>query len=292
MVRTRREDADGGQIGGRHGTLERPPRCGTEAKMTESGAPAGIGDDGLTVRAADRDLKLDDLAFLNRMTTVGQVLPNVAHELNNALQIIGGMVEMLAAREGLPADVTDKIGRIGAQAGRATELLRELVTFARRDNAGTALVDVSKVVERALGFRRYHLGRARITAVVEAPPPGEAMARLDGAFLQQIVLNLLINAEHSLAGRTDGRIQIGIAPRAGEVEVTVQDNGQGLPDHLATRGPEPFFTTRLPAAGLGLTVASGLARGLGGRLTLRPNPEGGTVASLTLPTAAERRSGP
>lgn len=256
--------------------------------MSDSGATGTSSDGELSVRAADRDLRLDDLAFLNRMTTVGHVLPNVAHELNNALQIIGGMVEMLGAKDGLPSDVRDKIGRIGAQGARATELLRELVTFARRDDAGTTLVDVTRIVERALTFRRYHLGRARIAAAVDGPGLGMALVRLDGSYLQQILLNLLINAEHSLAGRTDGRIQMSIATAPGEVTVTVSDNGQGLSEEVAGRVREPFFTTKLPSAGLGLTVASGLARGLGGRLVLAPNPGGGTTASLSLPAAQER----
>lgn len=252
--------------------------------MDETGDDESSAHD-VSVRAADRNLRLEDLAFLNRMTTVGQVLPNVAHELNNALQIIGGMVEMLSAREGLAPDVRDKLGRIGLQGARATELLRDLVTFARRDDGGVTLVDVTRSVERALTFRRYHLGRARIAAAVDGAAPGQALVRLDGAYLQQILLNLIINAEHSLAGRSDGRIQISIASGVDQVTVTVRDNGQGVGADVSARVRQPFFTTRLPAAGLGLTVASGLSRGLGGKLLLEANPGGGTVATLVLPGA-------
>jgi signal transduction histidine kinase len=247
--------------------------------------------DRVSVRAADRELRLDDLAFLNRMTTVGQVLPNVAHELNNVLQVIGGLVEMLSAREGLADDVRDKIGRIGVQTGRANEMLRELVSFARRDDGGVTLVDVARSVERALALRRYHLGRARITVAVEGPGPGCALARLDASYLQQILLNLIINAEHSLAGRPDGRIQIAIEPGPPNVRVTIADNGQGLPKDLERRASEPFFTTKSAAAGLGLTVARGLARGLGGSLELRGDQGVGMVAVLAVPTATASVTG-
>jgi two-component system C4-dicarboxylate transport sensor histidine kinase DctB len=147
------------------------------------------------------------------------------------------------------------------------------------------LVDVSRLVERALGFRRYHLARARIVVAVDGPGPGEALSRLDASYLQQILLNLIINAEHSLASQTDGRIEIRIATTAEIVEVRVIDNGVGLPQDLAPRLAEPFFTTKQAAAGLGLTVAAGLADMLGGRLELQNRVGGGALALLTLPAA-------
>jgi two-component system NtrC family sensor kinase len=240
----------------------------------------------VTVRAADRDLALEDLAYLNRMTTVGQVLPNVAHELNNALQIIGGIVEILSLRDSVPADVRDKMARIGTQATRATELLRELVTFSRRDDGGVTLVDVTRSVERALALRRYHLNRARIAVSVSASEPRQALARVDGNYLQQILLNLIINAEHSLVDRTDPRIDIRIRRTDDRIDVTIADNGHGVPPEAAHRVIEPFYTTKTSAAGLGLTVAAGLTRMLGGELVFSPGPEGGAAAVLTLAAAA------
>jgi signal transduction histidine kinase len=241
----------------------------------------------LTVRAAERELALEDLAYLNRMTTVGQVLPNVAHELNNALQVIGGIVEMLSMRTELAADVRDKVGRIGVQSSRASDMVRELVSFARREDAGIALVDVVKVVERALAFRRYHLARARVAVSIEGDVARPVLCRVDPSDVRQILLNLLINAEHSLTGRTDGRIQIEVTRRADTIRIRVADNGGGLSDALVPRVIEPFFTTKMSAAGLGLTVAAGLARAQNGQLTLG-SADGWTEVVLALPAAAGR----
>lgn len=254
-----------------------------DARSTSKG-----GSDTLTVQAAHRALALEDLAYLNRMTTVGQVLPNVAHELNNALQIISGTVEVLAMRQGLPADATEKLSRIGAQAARATDMLRQLVTFARRDDAGVAIVDVVKLAERSVAFRRFHLGRAGITVTVGGCGHGQALARADGNHVQQVLLNLIINAEHSLEGIRDGRVEVTIERRDGAIEVRVADNGAGMPADLAARVTDPFFTTKATAAGLGLTVAGALARAQGGSLRLEPGESGrgGTVAILLLPAAA------
>lgn len=246
----------------------------------DEGAPRGL----LPVRTAARDLGLDDLAYLNRMTTVGQVLPSVAHELNNALQVISGLAEMVAARADLPPDVLDKVERMSAQAGRAVAMLRDLVAFARREGAGVALVDVRRTVERVLALRRYQLARARISVSLEGASPGRALVRADGHHVQQILLNLIVNAEHSLAGRSDGRIQIAIEADERWVSVRVSDNGAGLPDGAAARVTEPFFSTK-GGAGLGLTVSAALAETMGGTLALEGTPAGATV-SLRLPAAA------
>lgn len=258
--------------------------------MTNVGTSEPRTGEGLSVRAAERELALEELSYLNRMTTVGQVLPTVAHELNNTLQIISGAVEVLSLKPDLPPDVRDKIARIGTQAGRATEMIRDLVGFVRREDGGVKLVDVVKVLEGALALRRYQLSRARVAITVDGPKPGTLFVRLDKGHLHQILLNLLINAEHSLAGRSDARLDVSCAQSAaGLTTIAVADNGAGMPDGLAGRLMEPFFTTKGAAAGLGLTVAVALAKELGGELRLNPNPGGGVSAVLTLPAAEPQR---
>lgn len=241
--------------------------------------------DGQAVVAgpAGRELSADDLAYLNRMTVTGHVLPNVAHELNNSLQVVGGLVEMLAARSDLPADVREKVSRIGAQSARAVWLMRELVAFARRDDHGVRPFDLGRVVEQALSLRRYHLSRARITVTVEREPSGSFRVRGDAHAVEQILLNLVINAEQALAGRPDPQITIAFDVRDGFVEVSVVDNGPGMSLDLARKATAPFFTTRHEAGGLGLAVARTLAESLGGRLDLDAGVGTGTRVVLKVP---------
>lgn len=236
-----------------------------------------------SVVAAERELSLDDLVYLNRMTTVGQVLPNVAHELNNALQVVSGLVEMLQGRPDLPQGVADKLARIGAQSGRATGMLRELVAFARREDAGVRTIDVLKVVDAALSMRRYHLARARIDVSVSHDAAAPAVTRTDAHALQQALLNILINAEHSMAGREGGRIAIALAPAGEDLELAVDDDGPGVAPELRARIAEPFFTTKEGAAGLGLTVAAALLQQAGGALRIEHHADGGTRAVMRLP---------
>jgi C4-dicarboxylate-specific signal transduction histidine kinase len=233
---------------------------------------------------AGRVLTSEDLAYLNRMTTVGQVLPNVAHEINNALQVVGGLVEMLSLKPELAPDVRDKIARIGVQAGRTAEMLRELVAFARREYGGVRHVGVNRLIDRALALRRYHLARARIVVEVTGAPPDTIVVRADAHHLEQVLVNLVMNAEASLAGRHDGRIEIAVRDEGPRVSVTVTDNGHGMVPAVAGAATAPFFTTRDGAAGLGLTVARLLVEADGGVLTVAAL-EGGTSVTIVLPAA-------
>src|SRR5687768_7581065 len=146
--------------------------------------------------SGERPLQLDDLVYINRMTTVGHVLPAVAHELNNALQVIGGLVELLGMKGELPPDVRDKVQKIGAQSTRSAGMVREFVAFARRDETSSR-IDVQRAIDHALALRRYHLSRARIDVVVDAPTEPLSI-RADSHAVLQVLLNLIINAEEAL----------------------------------------------------------------------------------------------
>lgn len=244
-----------------------------------SGGP-GVTD--LAVEACGRRLTLDELAALNHMTLLGHVVPNVAHELNNALQIIGGLVEMLSARNDVAPPVAEKIGRIGAQADRAAALVRELIAFTRAHDAGRTRADVRRLIDRALLLRRYHLGRARLQVEVDADGP--ALVEADAHELELALLNLVVNAEQAMAGQEGGRLRIELRGGDGRVDVAVADNGPGMTDEERQRALRPFGTTR-GAPGLGLTVTDALIRRAGGTLRLEPNSPRGTRVVLTLPAA-------
>jgi C4-dicarboxylate-specific signal transduction histidine kinase len=210
----------------------------------------------------------DDLAFINRMTTTGQVLPSVAHELNNSLQIIAGMVEILGLRGQLPDDAADKVQKIGVQATRAAGMLRDLVAFARRD-ASLRKIDLHSAVERATGLRRYYLSRGRVTVHVTAREEGSLVAKADSQAVVQVLVNLILNAEESLASREQREIRVELWREGGLVHCAVSDSGPGFSADAVTQARMPFFTTKVGgAAGLGLAVARQLVEQDGGRLDL------------------------
>ena len=252
------------------------PGPGNEQRGQGAGNSASAGEPSAEAGSADeRPLTLEDLVYINRMTTVGHVLPSVAHELNNALQVIGGLVELLTMRAELGRDVQDKITKIGLQSSRSAAMLREFVSFARRDDA-VARVDVAKALERALGLRRYHLARARIDAVmVEPQPTGPLVVPADSQHVVQVLLNLLINAEESLAGQERRELRIQLLDLPSTVRCQIEDSGPGFSAAALRVLRKPFASTKSRGtAGLGLAVAGALMEKDRGRLEVLDGPGG------------------
>jgi two-component system sensor kinase FixL len=226
----------------------------------------------------DRTFSSADLAYINRMTTTGMVLPSVAHEVNNSLQVIAGMVEILGLRGQLPPEAADKVQKIAVQATKAAGHLRELVAFSRRDGVSPK-VELKGAVERAVSLRRYYLTRGRVAVTIDAPADESFVVRADSQHVVQVLVNLIINAEESVAKVEVRTIRIRIWRHAGASSVEFADSGPGFDPGLEARVGEAFVTTKSGgAAGLGLAVAKRLVEAAGGSLTVSRVPAVVTVS--------------
>jgi C4-dicarboxylate-specific signal transduction histidine kinase len=231
----------------------------------------------------DRAFSTADLAYINRMTTTGMVLPSVAHEVNNSLQVIAGMVEILGLRGQLPPEVSDKVQKIAVQATKAAGHLRELVAFARRDGVSPK-VELKAAVERAVSLRRYYLTRGRVAVTIDAPAEESLVVRADSQHVIQVLVNLLINAEESVAKQDVRTIRIRSWRHGGAAHVEFVDSGAGFEPAVEARLGEAFVTTKTSgAAGLGLAVARRLVEADGGTLTIAASP---AVVTVSWPDAA------
>lgn len=230
----------------------------------------------------DRAFSTADLAYINRMTTTGMVLPSVAHEVNNSLQVIAGMVEILGLRGQLPPEVSDKVQKIAVQATKAAGHLRELVAFARRDGVSQK-VELKAAVERAVSLRRYYLTRGRVVVTIDAPAEESLVVRADSQHVIQVLVNLVINAEESVARQDVRTIRIRSWKQAGASHVEFTDSGAGFDAAAEGRAGEAFLTTKTNgAAGLGLAVARRLVEADGGTLTITTSP---ATVTLSWPDA-------
>jgi signal transduction histidine kinase len=223
----------------------------------------------------------ETLLLLNRATLTVHTVRTAVHELNNILQMVGGYAELLQSAPDLPPGAVRRVDAILRQTTRGQAVLQGVTELTRPGAAAGVAVDAGQAVERALASRHYEHTRTRIAVTLETAP-GDLRARIAPAHLEQILLNLLMNAEQAVSGREGASIGIALARTENRIEVRISDSGGGLPP-----GIDPFqpFTTTRPAAaaGLGLAAARLLADRYDG--SLEGPAVGATAWTLRLPAA-------
>jgi len=256
--------------------------------------------EGLRLLALVRDVserkRLDDqsrelyhqLLQAEKLASLGQTISGVAHELNNPLATILASAERLAQRPLEPA-LRSGVDTILGEAERAAKIVRSLLTFARKRQTTRTMVDVNEVVRSTLALRQYEQRVANIAAV-EALAAGLPAVFADPYQLQQVLLNLVINAEQAMISAHGRGTLVLRSWQDGDrdvVVVEVSDDGPGVPDEVLPKIFDPFFTTKGVGhgTGLGLTVAYAIMEEHGGRLAARSLPTGGAAFQLELPAA-------
>src|SRR4030095_16915945 len=129
-----------------------------------------------------------DLLTLNRAATVARLLAGVAHEINNALQVIGGTTELLQVTPELPASVAAGLQRIAVQNARAATAIQEVLLFARQSADYTGRANLREVANRSAALRAYAISRARLSIAVDAPSTGRFLVNGKSALLQLALL--------------------------------------------------------------------------------------------------------
>jgi signal transduction histidine kinase len=221
-------------------------------------------------------MQTDDLITLNRSATVARLLAGVVHEVNNALQVIGGTTELLQDLPGLSEPVLKGLQRIHAQNTRAAAALSEVMMFSRQKNDVHGIVNMREVMSRSVALRAYAISRARLSIAQQAPSDGRVSVEGSATLLQQALLNLIINAEQALDGRPSGTISVEVDRDGESVRVRVSDDGPGIDASVASMMFEPLVTTRPrdQASGIGLAVARAIAEMHGGTLTCESRSPG------------------
>jgi signal transduction histidine kinase/CheY-like chemotaxis protein len=220
-----------------------------------------------------------------KMAAVGQLVSGIAHELNNPLTSIMGYGQLLLAHGLDPAQFSEA-SKVFHEAERARRIVKNLLYFARENEPERSRVNLNEIVERTLALRSYELKVEDILIECTlAPDLPETMA--DPYQMQQVILNLLVNAEQSLLqGRGKGKVQIRSRRVEGNrIAVDVSDDGPGIPREIVSRIFDPFFTTK-PAGlgtGLGLSIVYGIVKQHDGEVTAENQPSGGARFTVELP---------
>lgn len=258
-------------------------------------------------RQLEAELHLNELQLVQsaKMASLGEMATGVAHELNQPLNNIGLLASRIMRR--IPARTDEdrqfcdqKLGRIQEQVERASRIIDQLRTFGRPSQKALRPVALAEPVRQAVDMLAEQFSRSDIGLDVDLPTELPEV-NADPGQLEQILVNLLLNARDALRGvDTAGdsppskRVVIRAYPDSldGEgpaVALTVQDNGPGMSNDVRQRVFQPFFTTKDPGkgTGLGLSISYGLVQGMRGTLTVESHLGQGTAFTLTLPTANE-----
>jgi two-component system C4-dicarboxylate transport sensor histidine kinase DctB len=228
---------------------------------------------------------LDDQVTLNRQVTVARLVSGAAHEVNNALQVISGSVELLMASHELPEALRRGLERIAAHSARAAAAMTGVTALSRPATEARAAMDLRDVATRAAALKRYAVARAGLTLALDVGDEPLHVAA-NGPQLLQAVVNLIENAEQALAGRPQGRIAVAAVRDGAFACVTVADDGPGLPPEVAAQAFDAFVTTRPrpDSVGLGLPVARAIAEAHAGTLEMESGEAGATFV-IRLPLA-------
>src|SRR5437016_1436183 len=229
----------------------------------------------------------------DKLAAMGQLVSGVAHEINNPAAIISGFAQTLLLDQ-LTPDQRETLQMMYDEATRIGRITSNLLAFARAGSKQRALVDMNDIARRTFALRSYHLSTLNIAVSLDLDP-SEPKIWADASELQQMILNLLINAEQALV-TVDGPRTIVVRTRTdeGEARLEIADSGPGIPAEIRSKIFDPFFTTKPEGVGtgLGLSICYGIAREHGGRIWVESEPGHGARFGIALPRDPREDSPP
>jgi PAS domain S-box-containing protein len=260
--------------------------------LDEQGARVGVI--ALVQDVTDTKRLRAQLEASQRMESVGLLAGGVAHDFNNLLTVVQGNADDMLESGGLPAPLRAQVLEVREAARRAASLTRQLLAFGRRQVLKPVRLELSALVSEVMQLLQRLVGEH--IAIVRDPSTTLAWVEADRAQLEQVLLNLAINARDAMpAGGTLtlGVATVNLAPPTAEMPpgaycaLVVKDSGVGMDEATLARIFEPFFTTKDPSRGTGLGLATvyGIVKQSGGGVTVESAPGRGSTFRVLLPEA-------
>ncbi len=236
-----------------------------------------------------------ELLFQNeKMSALGELLAGVAHELNNPLSIVVGHSLMLR-EEAEDEETLRRIEKISNAAERCAKIVKTFLAMARQQPTKMEPVDLKSVITTSVDVAGYGTSQDGLSVASNVPDSlPEILADADQ--ITQVIINLVINAQHAIRKSGEGdKIEV-IArkhKRRDSIKITVRDNGPGIPENIRGRIFEPFFTTKEvgDGTGIGLAFCHRIIHSHGGKIWLDPGHRNGSCFCITLPIAARDEQG-
>jgi len=233
-----------------------------------------------------------ELAHVQRLTTMGEMATQIAHEVNQPLSAIvnfaNGLRRRLVDRDADPA-IVDAVRQISAEGLRAGEVLRRVREFLRPSAEAREAVDLNRLVREAVALAEMDARQNHIAVSLDLGEELDLIS-VDPVQIEQVILNLLRNAIEAMAACADGdhRLFVQTVSVRDQVEVRVRDTGVGVAPDTANQIFDTFFTTKPLGLGMGLSVSRSIVEAHEGRLWGSVNSDRGMTFTMALPISAER----
>jgi len=230
-----------------------------------------------------------------KLAAIGELISGVTHEVNNPLAVVIGYSEMLLSESEMNAESKEAVRSIHGEAERAKKVIQNLLSFARKHSPKKEVIQVNDILEKTLGLTDYERRKNGVKIMRDLDPDLPETVG-DPNQLQQVFLNIIINAQHAMMDMPDER-RITVRTRLKEkpgvssagtpsvIEIAFEDNGPGIPENVVKKIFDPFYTTKPKGkgTGLGLSVSFGIIRDHGGTIQVKPNEERGVTFYIEIP---------
>jgi PAS domain S-box-containing protein len=234
----------------------------------------------------------EQLVITDRLASVGELAAGIAHELNNPLTGVIGFSQLLMDKE-MPDDIKQDIKVVYGEAQRASQVVKNLLTFARKHAAAKEQVNINDIINKVLELRAYEQNLENISVDARLDPKlPEVM--VDYFQLQQVFLNIIINAEYFMKeAHHGGKLTITTEKVDNKVRTSFADDGPGIAKENLGHLFDPFFTTKEvgKGTGLGLSICHGIVAEHGGRIYVESEPGKGANFIVELPIGTAERKG-
>ena len=223
------------------------------------------------------------LVQTDKLSSIGLLAAGVAHEVNTPLAVISSYAQMLTKQISGDDPKSKLLDKIAKQTFRASEIVNSLLNFSRTSKTEFEEVDLNRSIRETLSLIEHQLEKAGVRIEFQ-PEPGLPPIKGNNGKLQQVFLNLFLNARDAMEG--GGILQVATTTSDSHARVTVSDSGKGIEPENMSRIYDPFFTTKgmKKGTGLGLAVTYGIVREHGGHIEAESKPGQGSTFSLEFPT--------